>query len=114
MNILRKTVILMTCILLVLTVSLSTDAASSYRRGDADGDNEITIMDATVIQRVLVQIPVQYFNEKAADVDNEGLDITDATFIQRHLTEMDIPYQIGEIVTVQEPATEDKYELPVV
>lgn len=114
MNILKKTIILMTCILLVLTVSLSTAAASSYRRGDADGDNEITIMDATVIQRVLVHISVQYFNEKAADVDDNGLDITDATFIQRHLAEMDIPYQIGEIVTVQEHATEDKYELPVV
>ena len=30
MNILKKTIILMTCILLVLTVSLSTAAASSY------------------------------------------------------------------------------------
>lgn len=114
MNILRKTVFFVTCLLLVLTVSLSAAAVSSYKRGDADGDNEITIMDATVIQRVLVQIPVTNFNEKAADVDNNGLDITDATFIQRHLAEMDIPYRIGEIVTVQEPATEDKYELPIV
>ena len=73
-----------------------------------------TCLDATTIQRNLVQLPTPSFNEKAADVDDNGLDITDATFIQRHLAEMSIPYQIGEIVTVQEHATEDKYELPVV
>lgn len=114
MIILRKTVFFVTCLLLVLTVSLSAAAASSYKRGDADSDNVITIMDATTIQRFLARIPVQYINEKAADVDDNGLDITDATFIQRHLVKIDIPYQIGEIVTVQEPATEDKYELPIV
>ena len=64
--------------------------------GDADGDGEVTILDATAIQRKLVEMSVSAFNENAADVDGNGLDITDATWIQRHLAELYVPYPIGE------------------
>lgn len=67
-------------------------------RGDADGDGEITILDVTVIMRVIAELPVETFNEKAADVSGSGLDIIDATCIQRFLACLDEPYQIGEII----------------
>ena len=51
--------------------------------GDADCDGAVTILDATVIQRVLIEYPQDDFSEKAADVDGKGLDVTDATRIQR-------------------------------
>ncbi len=63
---------------------------------DADGDDEVTVLDVTVIQRTLVEIPVVSFSEKAADIDGNGLDITDATMIQRYLADIFVPYPVGE------------------
>ena len=68
----------------------------SFICGDVDGDNEVSIIDATLIQRKLVEMPVSTFNELVADVDGNGLDITDATYIQRYLAEIPTPYKIGE------------------
>ena len=65
-------------------------------RGDSDGDGRVTIIDATVIQRGLVGLPVASFNEICSDVDGNGLDITDATKIQRYLADIPDPYHIGE------------------
>ena len=59
---------------------------AAYILGDADGDTEVTILDATSIQRHLASLPTQSFNEKAADADQDGeVTIIDATTIQRHL-----------------------------
>ena len=66
--------------------------------GDADSDRDISVLDATVIQRVISEIAVYSCDEQAADVDGNGLDITDATLIQRYLSDMDVPYPIGEFV----------------
>ena len=65
---------------------LYEDPYADYIRGDADGDGEVTILDATAIQRCLVGIRAASFNEKAADVDGDGeVTILDATAIQRLL-----------------------------
>lgn len=58
-------------------------APVAFVYGDADCDGEVTILDATVIQRVLINMEWEPFNRKAADVNGNGLDITDATLIQR-------------------------------
>ncbi len=60
----------------------------SFIYGDADCDGEVTILDATVIQRVLIDMNREPFNEKAADVNGNGLDITDATLIRRFEAKM--------------------------
>ena len=67
-----------------------------------------------MIQRKLVNLPVASFNDKAADVDGDGLDITDATKIQRKLAELPDPYHIGEIVSENTKPTQDEYELPFI
>lgn len=77
----------------------------TYLRGDADGDGEVTILDATVIQRRLVELLTPSFDERAADVDGDGLNIVDATLIQRYLAEFDNIYHIGETVTVSDLTT---------
>ena len=69
----------------------------TYMIGDTDGDEEVTISDATLIQRQLADIPVFAFDEKAADVDGNGLSITDVTQIQRYLAGIDDPCNIGEM-----------------
>ena len=66
--------------------------------GDADGDGKVTILDATVIQRRLAGLPVESFNEKAADVDGDGLTILDATAIQRYLAGMPVEFPIDQYV----------------
>lgn len=65
--------------------------------GDVDGDGEVNIIDATVIQRALAGIAVpSSCDEKAADVDGDGdMTIVDVTYIQRYLAGMEVPYVIG-------------------
>ena len=108
---------------MVVSMILPVSAASSFLRGDADGDGEVTIMDATLIQRRLAEIPTPSFDERAADVDGDGLNITDATQIQRYLAEFENIHHINETVTIPDPTTpqptapqptRDPYELPVV
>ena len=109
--------------MIAVSMILPVSAASSYLRGDADGDGVVTIRDATTIQRRLVEIPTPSFDERAAAVDGDGLNITDATWIQRYLAEFDNIYHINETVTIPNPTTpqptvpqptRDPYELPVV
>lgn len=100
--------ILIAVVTVLSAAVFSASAESSYIRGDADGDGVVTINDVTVIQRVIVNIPVSSYSKKAADIDGNGLDITDATNIQRYLAEFDDPYKIGEVVRY------DEYELPFV
>lgn len=77
-------------------VLIPYNSTESIILGDADGDSEVSIIDATLIQRKLVELPVLQFNEEAADIDGDGLNITDATYIQRYLAEMPTPYPIGD------------------
>lgn len=110
--------ILIICLIAVIIMTLPVSAASSYIRGDADGDGDVAIMDVTVIQRKLVDLEVPYFDERAADVDGDELSITDATWIQRYLAEFQNIYHINETVTIPDPTvpqpTRDPYELPIV
>ena len=67
--------------------------------GDVDGDGEVTIIDATYIQRVLADLPVQAYNAAAADTDRDGeVTILDATNIQRYIAGLSAPAGIGKPV----------------
>lgn len=60
--------------------------------GDADGDGEVAILDATVIQRHLAQLDTldREYREYACDIDDDGkVDVLDATIIQRKLAALD-------------------------
>ena len=64
--------------------------------GDSDG--EVTIIDATYIQRHLASIPIPFvLNEVIADTDEDGsVTILDATFIQRWLASLPSNENIGK------------------
>lgn len=64
--------------------------------GDADNDGRVTIDDATTIQKKLAMFTVPEINEKAADINRDGLSITDVTLIQRYLAGYDNVYNIAE------------------
>lgn len=59
-------------------------------RGDSNNDGEVTILDATVIQRLIADLESEEnMNMKAADADGDGeVTILDATRIQRVLAKL--------------------------
>ena len=70
---------------------------SVIKLGDVDGDDEVTIIDATCIQRKLASIATAKFVEAAADTDKDGeLTIIDATVIQRWLAQLPTNENIGK------------------
>ena len=77
-------------------VSAPASAEETPVIGDADCDHEVTILDATAIQRTLVSLPVKAFSEKAADADGDGeVTILDATAVQRWLAGLSSPLDQG-------------------
>ena len=78
-------------------VKVFTVAAPAALLGDVDGDGEVSILDATAIQRHLVDLPVDSFVEEAADADGDGeISILDATAIQRWLVSLPSNENIGK------------------
>lgn len=71
----------------------------SYILGDSDGDGRVTILDATIIQRLLALLSDDPDGRIAirGDVDTCGISIMDATYIQRFLAEFTDPFNIGSI-----------------
>lgn len=74
------------------------DALENHLIGDADGDGAITVMDATRIQRVLVDLDTVFraIAERYACITGAELNILDATQIQRYLAGFVTKYAIGE------------------
>lgn len=68
--------------------------------GDVDGDEEVNIIDATVLQRHLAGIETTNYVEAAANVsgDDEPT-ILDVTWIQRWLAGLHCPYSIGQPIS---------------
>ena len=111
---LRRITSLLICLVILILACMAADAAATLL-GDADGDGEVTILDATSIQRYLAGLSVSdNFSPAAADVDkSEEIEITDATYIQRWLAAMDTPYPIGEeLEAPTEPAAANPTEAP--
>ena len=116
----NKTVFLSILISIIATITMmsllpAASAATSYVRGDANGDGKVDIADATIIQMVVAQMIPDSDGAiaKRGDVDGNGLDVADVTKIQRYLVEEENVNHIGERVTEQQP-TRDEYELPFV
>ncbi len=68
-----------------------------YIKGDADGDEDVNAVDATLIMRYEIGIVNDAdIYKPLADVDESGSpDIIDATLVQRYSINMPTPYQIG-------------------
>ena len=71
---------------IVGNVSMEAEADVQYEIGDSDGNNYLTILDATLIQLYLAQLGGDEIKLDRADVNNDGdVNILDATLIQCHL-----------------------------
>lgn len=70
-----------------------------YLLGDADGDEDISVIDATVILRVLANImddPNGSITLRGRVTGDEELSGLDATCILRYLADIKTPYPVGE------------------
>ncbi len=109
-------------VLLCFGALIAHAAAPRYRLGDADGDDEVLVMDATKVQRVLLDIDADDDGMAAlrGDVNKNGLDIADATLIQRYVARMPVAFPVGTWISPEEPTeaptktSSDPYELPIV
>ena len=74
----------------------AADAAPVYLLGDVDLDGEVSILDATAIQRALAElIELSGLQIALADVCGNGPDILCATAIQRFLADLEPDLPIG-------------------
>lgn len=94
--------------LFVLAIVITASAlavsvgASSAILGDADGDGEVCITDATMIQRDVAQVnKIGDRSRQFADVDSDSMiTIMDATSVQRWLAHFSVTYPIGEPILI--------------
>ena len=108
---LHITALLMLTMILAVTANANADAVS-YQIGDTDKDGDVNIADATVIQRVLLEMIENTDSHilRYGDIDGNGLSIMDVTLIQRYLAQMDDGYPIGRIVDDEPLPTEKPTE----
>lgn len=114
----RRLIAGLTALFLLLSILLCSTvitSAAAHRKGDVDLDGKVTILDATVIQRVLVEMIEDSDGHilRYGDIDGGGLSIIDVTFIQRYLAQMDDGYPIGDIVD-EDPQPTEPNTAPVV
>ena len=90
---------------------VSAAADVIYIKGDANGDNTISIKDVTTVQRVIAQLqkdPNSVIARRASMTSSKKLTVNDATALQAYLAEFENIHNIG----TQERY--DPYELPLV
>ena len=102
-------------ILVIVLAMITPRAETSMLLGDADNDSEITVMDATAIQRHIAQISfLSDVSIISADVDSDCvITIIDATIIQKWLADYPVNYPIGEQINNSVP-TEDNETTPII
>lgn len=91
--------LVLTAVLFVSCCVFPVNAAIPPQKyGDVDGDQFVTVTDATAIQMYLAREGIIYSKRyEAADADRDSeISILDATMIQMHLAEYDVNFPVDE------------------
>ena len=104
-----------TTVPVVTTVPPTTEPEPEYICGDVDGDNSVTIKDATRLQQYLVgRRQFTEIQKKAADTDgSQDVSISDVTVLQSYIAERytSLPHYKTQTVVPVKKAIEEKYQL---
>ena len=118
----RRTVSVIISLVISAALCAGVSAASAaYRIGDADGNGEVNVIDATAVQRIVVSADSDDGSvRERVDIKGDGIDITDATYIQRYCAGLGTGGAgLGRWIypdpteKPQDP-TQDEYELPFI
>lgn len=98
-------VILIAALAVSLLCTTAVGVPVSQKRGDVDGDGEVSILDATVIQRWLVDLETLDDDAiaRAKVCGGEELTILDATEIQRYVAGLIDRFPAGDILPTDAP-----------
>ncbi len=100
----KFTSVILAVLMSVTAVTFSVDAAQQKIYGDINADGVISIVDATELQKLLVDSRELTFDEsKIADVnESQKIDVADATAIQKYLTGLDGAGKTGQPYVTEE------------
>ena len=74
--------------------------AQEYFLGDIDGDGEVSVLDATYIQKYIALLPVPEYELAAADTEGDGeISVLDATLIRKWIAMLLTDSDIGTIIS---------------
>jgi hypothetical protein len=106
-NLVKSTFAVIASVLILFAFAISNTAAEKTIIGDVDGDGEVTVQDATVIQRALANMKTpENANLNAGDVDNDGeITSNDVTLILRYKAGLIPSLPFGHNVPTTAPTT---------
>ncbi|MBQ3417762.1 MAG: starch-binding protein [Ruminococcus sp.] len=106
----KKRVILLSLTVLVLSALLFSFTAGAVTLGDVDGDNVVSVLDATMIQKHLASILTLTAEQKQAGMVENGktISVIDATLIQKKLASIIDHFPVQDLL----PPTEEATALP--
>lgn len=84
---------------------IATKIPETHLYGDVNGDNKVTVQDASKLQKYCVsKVELNETELKAGDVNNDGrVDIKDSTMIQKHIVGLVQSFPSGESFSDEKP-----------
>ena len=89
------------------TAQPATEPSGNAVYGDVNGDGDITVVDATLVQKHVVQLETLSADKQIlADVDEDNtISVVDATLIQKYIVQLKDWGRTGDVYQAEQPTT---------
>ena len=89
------------------TVQPATEPSGNAVYGDVNGDGDITVVDATLVQKHVVQLETLSADKQIlADVNGDNtISVVDATLIQKYVVRLEDWGRTGDVYQAEQPTT---------
>lgn len=89
------------------TAQPATDPSGNAVYGDVNGDGDITVVDATLVQKHVVQLETLSADKQIlADVNGDNtISVVDATLIQKYVVRLEDWGRTGDVYQAEQPTT---------
>lgn len=89
------------------TAQPATEPSGNAVYGDVNGDGDITVVDATLVQKHVVQLETLSANKQIlADVNGDNtISVVDATLIQKYVVQLKDWGRTGDVYQAEQPTT---------